>query len=318
MVPISIVVRVMALMGWDLALAQYFEPLMNLVGLPGLTALVWVSAIVANLYAGMLVFASLWYEGWLTTLQISQLCLMMLLCHNIFVESMVCHKIGLHFVRVSIFRFVSAILAGYICQFFFWLDKPPQGELLLKADQLASQMSWLEWSISEFKNYLLIFAIIVVLIFVLEVFKKIGVEKLIAKALTPFFKLMGLSSQVISMVLIGISMGLAYGGGLMMKEVKEKRFKKADIVFALLLMGNLHAIFEDTLLMLVLQADWVVVLVFRTVFTLMVVWILFKLIKILPSWLNRFIFGCDNDELFATLPTNPADSNPDKPTKQQP
>jgi hypothetical protein len=59
MIPALIIVRCIELLGWIEALGVMIHPVMILVGLPGETGLVWMAAMIGNIYTGMAVFYQL-------------------------------------------------------------------------------------------------------------------------------------------------------------------------------------------------------------------------------------------------------------------
>ncbi|EEY73291.1 putative membrane protein [Grimontia hollisae CIP 101886] len=127
------------------------------------------------------------------------------------------------------------------------------------------------WGISQFQNLILVFVIITVLLFVLNLLKVLGIERLIAKALSPFLRLLGISKEATNLTLIGITLGLSYGGGLLINEAKRGHIPPKDIFTAITLLGLLHSLIEDTLLMLVIGADFIAIFWVRLVFALVLV-----------------------------------------------
>jgi hypothetical protein len=72
MIPVLLLVRVIELLGWVDILAGWIRPLMGWVGLPGEMGLVWMSAMVSNIYTGMAVFYQVDGPQVLTVAQVSR------------------------------------------------------------------------------------------------------------------------------------------------------------------------------------------------------------------------------------------------------
>ena len=99
-------------------LARSFAPLLGLVGLPGEAALALVTGILINIYAGIAVVMPLIPSVPLGTRQITIIAIMLLICHNVPVESTVSHKTGASFWQMTILRLATAFLAGLLVNFF--------------------------------------------------------------------------------------------------------------------------------------------------------------------------------------------------------
>jgi hypothetical protein len=65
--------------------------------------------------------------------------------------------------------------------------------------------------------------------------------------------------------MIGMCMGIIYGSGLIIKAARDGTLGRRDIFGAVTLMGLAHAVIEDTILLMVLGANWIIVLVVRIV-----------------------------------------------------
>ena len=119
------------------------------------------------------------------------------------------------------------------------------------------------------------------MIFLIKLLNEIGVIKLINKLMKPLLKLMGIGEQVSTITIIGLTLGVVYGGALIINETKNKLLDKKDIFYSLVLMGLCHSVIEDTLLMMSLGADITGVLFvrlgFAIIFTVILVWICKKL-----------------------------------------
>lgn len=94
-------------MGW---LARLAQPVMGLLGLPGQAATVWVLGNVLNVYAAIGAMAALS----LNTREITVLALVVLISHNLFVETAVSKKTGIKVTSLVCIRLVGGFLAGII------------------------------------------------------------------------------------------------------------------------------------------------------------------------------------------------------------
>ena len=86
MIPIIILVKALQEFGLIQYLAWPLEPIMSLVGLPAEMGLVWATALINNIYTGIIVLLSLTGDIPLTTAQATVLGVLMLVGHGLPVE----------------------------------------------------------------------------------------------------------------------------------------------------------------------------------------------------------------------------------------
>jgi hypothetical protein len=127
--------------------------------------------------------------------------------------------------------------------------------------------SWGGWAIGEVKKYVSIALIVLSLVVLLELLERIGFLRLLEKVLSPVVGFIGISPKVIPITIIGMTLGLAYGGGLIVAESKEKPIEKRDIFLSLAFLSLFHSIIEDHLLMIGIGANAFFVFVLRFVFS---------------------------------------------------
>ena len=93
---------------------------------------------------------------------------------------------------------------------------------------LESAPDLLSWGISQLKGLGMIFIIIVALVIILDFLKYIGVEKLIEKALKPFLNFLGVGEKASTIAVVGVTLGIGFGAGLLIKEVKTGKLHYKD------------------------------------------------------------------------------------------
>ncbi len=125
----------------------------------------------------------------------------------------------------------------------------------------------------------MIFFIIMGLLLVLRILERIGITAIMTRLLAPVLRLLGIGSSACTLTIVGMTMGIAYGGGLIIRESVSGRVDRRDVLFSLALMGLCHSLFEDTLAVAVTGADFSGILAARMVFSLIVVYLLVKLIS---------------------------------------
>lgn len=282
LIPISILIKILQETGGINYVSNFFDPLMQLMGLPGEMGIVWASAIFGNLYGGLLAFYSLQGTVSLTVAQVTILMTALLIAHSFLMEVVVVYKAGLKWIPIVLFRLGMAVVVGIFLNFFYsatnLLQEPASQIMILSA---PADQSITAWIINELKNYISIALIILALITVLEILKRIGLIAKLNKLLEPILNFIGMTSKIVPLTIIGLTLGLAYGGALIIDETRATSISKKDIFYSLLLMSLFHSIIEDTMLVASAGGNWSGIVLFRFVFAFITTAIL---IRITRNW----------------------------------
>ena len=291
MVPISVLTKLLK----ETGIVEYFGvalgPVMELVGLPGSMGLVWATAMITNLYGGIAAFASLAQETSLTVAQVTVLTTMMLVAHGLPVELRIAQKAGPRIRAMSTLRIVGALTIGWVLYQIYSHGGFLQTPSVALWSPPPQNPSWLLWMHGEAKKLFSIFLIILALLFLMKVLKRLGVTELLTRLLKPVLISLGIGKEAAPITIIGMTMGLAYGGGLIIQESRSGNFGKRDIFFSLALMSLSHSIIEVTLLMMALGGHQSGVLWGRFLFSFLVIFLLVKLLRnVSEETFDRFLF----------------------------
>jgi hypothetical protein len=266
MVPVILVVKVLEELGGVALLGQLLGPLMALLGLPEEMGLVWAATLATNIYGGMIVLYSVSLDNPMSVAQMTVLCGLLLMAHGLPIEARIAQLAGMRMRAAIIMRLLGAFVFAWLLHTYY-----SQTQTL----QMPVQMVWQpepiptglgQWALAQVKALVMIQVIIVVLLSMLKILRVIGVEKVIQWLLRPILRLMGIGKEATTITLVGITLGLAFGGGLLIKEAHAGHVSKKDIFTSLALLGFCHSLIEDTLLVLLLGAHLSGVLWFRLVF----------------------------------------------------
>ncbi|PLX68610.1 MAG: hypothetical protein C0603_05510 [Denitrovibrio sp.] len=283
LVPMIIVIKVLKETGLVSILGNLLEPLMVLTGVPGAMGLAWASALATNLYGGVIVFATLASDVDMTIAQATVLTSMMLMAHGFPVELQVAKKAGTRIRAMLLFRFGAALLFGIFLNVFYkafnFLQEPVK---ILYTPEVRND-SIFSWAYGEVTNLVYIAFIILCLVALMKIFKKLGIINLINLACKPMLKLMGIGEQAAYVTMVGFTLGLTYGGGLIIKEAKSGSMTHRDVFFGLGFMGICHSMVEDTILMMAIGGDITGILILRTIFSILLVGVLMRLSAAIPD-----------------------------------
>ena len=278
MIPVSIIVKLMQMAGLVAVIGDLLYPLMKYVGLPGEMGLVWATGIITNLFGGVIAFISISGGMELTVAQVTVISIMMLVAHTFPIELTIARKAGLRLVAMFVIRFVFAYVFGWVIfRLYDLLNWQTQLSHIVWKPNATVDHTLAGWAMGELKNYGVIICFIFCLMLLLRLLKMVGIIDIITRWLNPFLRTMGIGREVTPIALVGLTLGVVYGGALIVDEVKNNpRIPKKDIFYAMVLMGLCHSVIEDTILMVALGASFVGVFLIRVVLSMIVVYALVK------------------------------------------
>ena len=290
-VPIVIIIRALELLGLIPVFAKYLEPLTSFVGIDGSLGLVWMAAMLVNIYAGMAAFATLQSMFDYTVAETTILGLMILIAHSLPIEVAIAKKSGVSAIFTFLFRFLNALIAGkilfYIFEYFNLFQELNTSILSIPNTNISNT----EWIISQIQNFIMIFAIIFFIIAFINILKTFGIWQFILKILKIPLSFLGMSDKVANIILIGLTLGISFGGGFLIEEAKKKEISKKDVFLSLSFLGLCHSIIEDTILILLLGSHISGILFFRFIYTVIVILIMKLILEVRFSdiFLNKII-----------------------------
>jgi len=275
-IPVILVMRLLELAGAVKALGDALGPVMELVGLPGRTGLVWATAMLTNLYGAAAALVTI--DTPLSAAQATVLATMMLIAHNLPVELRITQKAGARLRMMALLRIGGALLAGAALNQIYriggWLGEP--SVMIFRG---VTDTSWPGWLAGQGLFLLKVMGVITALILLVRILKAVGVMGLLARLMEPGLRMLGMSRNAAPVTVIGMTLGLAYGGGLIIQEARSGILTKRDVFFALALMSLCHSLIEDTILMMLIGGHVSGVLVWRSVFSLAVVFLLVRALR---------------------------------------
>jgi hypothetical protein len=290
-IPVSIATKILT----DLGVIEYIGLalgyIMKFAGLPGSMGVVWATAMLTNLYAAIVVFSSMVVHEHFTIAQVTTLATMMLVAHSLPIELGITRRAGIRLRFMLLFRVLFSMILGMLLNQIYRLTGYLQTGFIAILQPGKIDPSWSAWVISQCKTILSIYVIILMLLFVVKLLNWLHITDMLGRLLKPVLYLMGISKDAAPVTIIGMTMGIGYGGGLIIHEARSGRLSKRDIFFSLSFMGLMHSMIEDTLLMILLGGHVSGVLIFRFLFAMMVIFIMVRLMRNLSvESFNRYFF----------------------------
>ena len=267
MIPISLAVTLMQHFGILAWIATWINPLFVHFGLPGESAVAFISGATAGTYAGIAAMMSIP----LTMKQASILALMIALCHALPMECAVNKKTGSSFWKMGAIRIVMAL----ICAFCLNIILPDMQEKYIYLGAEADSSFWEVmkiWGVSQIKMSLMVVLIIYSLMVVQRMLEAYRLLDPLSRLLSPLMKLFGLPRHASYMWLVGNVLGISYGSAVMV-ELEEKglvtREEANDVNYHLIMN---HSMLEDTIVFAATGISALLLITTRLCFALLLVW----------------------------------------------
>ncbi len=267
MIPISLSVALLQHWGVLAWIAGYLNPLFSMLGLPGESAVLFISGAAAGTYAGVAAMMSVH----LTLRQATIVGIMILICHALPMECTVNHKTGSNFWRMGLLRIIMAFVAAWCLNWVLPQMSQPYMYIGAAADSSLAEVLQ-TWALSQLKVAVLVFLIIYVLMVIQSLIQLYSLLDPLSRFLAPLMRVFGLPRKAAYMWLVGNVLGLSYGSAVML-DLEEKgqiTREDANAVNYHLIMN--HSMLEDTIVMAVTGISVFWILATRLLFALIVVW----------------------------------------------
>lgn len=266
--PISFMVSLMQYLGVIAIIANYLTPLFSVVGLPGESAIVFISSMFLSLYAPIAIMATLALD----LREVTIMALMCLISHNLFVETAVQKKTGSSAIIMFSLRLFCSFLAAYV------LNKllPSNIGINSVSEKLIVFTSFgqmlLAWIQSTGWLIVKITLIVTGLLLLQNNLKEFKIIDYISKPFAPVMKIMGLSPNTSFLWFIGQIVGLTYGSVIMIEEVERGDISAADADLLNYHIAINHSLLEDTLLFVAIGVPAVWITFPRILLAIFTVW----------------------------------------------
>lgn len=283
MVPALVVVKALDMAGATAWLAYALSPLMSLVGLPDSMGIVWAAAMLTNIYTALVVYADLATGTPLSVAQVSVLGTMILVAHSLLVEGAVARATGVGWVATLGLRIGGALLLGALLNLGYAASNTLQQPARMLWQASPGEDGLAAWALEQLQMLALVFCVIAALMALLRLLRALGIERLMHALLAPVLKLIGIGREAANVTIIGITLGISFGAGLLIREARAGHLSRRDIFLTMGFLGLCHSLIEDTLLILLLGADLSAILWARLAFALLVIGLLARIRALQPG-----------------------------------
>ncbi|MBU5676800.1 nucleoside recognition protein [Alkaliphilus sp. MSJ-5] len=141
----------------------------------------------------------------------------------------------------------------------------------------------------SFNSIYSIAKIVIPLMIILQVAKDYKLLDKISKFLEFLTKFFGMSKESTLPLLVGIIFGLSYGAGVIIQSAKDGNLSTKDTFLISVFLVTCHAIVEDTLIFVAVDANGYILLSLRVFAAVVMTFVLSKRLKISESTLKQDI-----------------------------
>ncbi len=272
MIPVSLCMTLLQASGFLDRLSWILSPVMSLFSLPAEASIALIIGALINIYAGIAVMGTMQLNLW----SINIIAVMMLICHNLIVESAVQSKTGVSGLKMSLFRIGAALATGW----YLTLVLPESMKLqqMLPGTEAALQTrSYLQvlivWGNQSAVLALKVILIIIAVTLMIDLMRYFRLFAPVTGLLQPLTRINGLPRESAFMWMAGLVFGLAYGSGVLIAESKAGNMDRDALVRLNMSLGINHSIIEDTLLFVAIGAGLLWILLPRIVAAAAAVWL---------------------------------------------
>ena len=274
--PITFIITVLSYTPVLKKVADFVAPAMKLIGLPGEAALPLVLGNFLNLYAGIAGILSLE----LTVKEVFIIAMMLSFSHNLLIESGVAKSVGVKLWVVLTVRIGLAIISAVLINL-FWSGGGSIAEYGFV--QVQTQQAESVWEIALLAAEKAAFGVLQLAVFVIPIMLVVQIMKdlkwmdFLSAKMAPFMKFLGMSENTSFTMLTGLTVGLAYGAGVMIQAVKENGVSRKDATLAMIFLVSCHAVVEDTVIFIPLGIPVLPLLLIRVVVAVLLTMVIGRL-----------------------------------------
>ncbi len=267
-IPVSFAVFLLDFFGVLNVIAGWVAPLFKLIGLSGQASIVLITSFFTNIYSVIAV---------MTTLGIGHregiiLAVMCLISHALIVETAIQKKTGSTPWRMVATRLSASFMAAFMLNIILPAEPIAVSENMVRSvGEFTPALQ--HWLLNMLQTTLKIVILVNLLLIIQKILNEFGLIKWILMPFTPLLKVMGLPSSTGFLWVVANTLGLGYGGAIMISETEDGKLSRED---ADLLNHNIaisHSQLEDPLLFVAIGYPLGILIWPRVLLAIVFVWL---------------------------------------------
>ena len=267
-IPVSFGVFLLDFFGILNVIAGWVAPVFKLIGLSGQASIVLITSFFTNIYSVIAVMTTLGIEHREGTI----LAVMCLISHALIVETAIQKKTGSAPLRMVATRLSASFIAAWMLNFILPAEAITNSENIVHTvgDFTPALTNWL----SDMLVTTLKIVILVNLLLILQkILNESGLIKWILMPFAPLLKVMGLPSSTGFLWVVANTLGLGYGGAIMISEAEEGKLSREDADLLNHHIAISHSQLEDPLLFVAIGYPLGILIWPRILLAIVFVWI---------------------------------------------
>ena len=267
-IPVSFAVFLLDYSGALNVIAGWVAPLFKLIGLSGEASVVLITAMFTNIYSAIIVMTTLgtgYREGTI-------LAVMCLIAHSLIVETAIQKRTGSKPWRMVFTRITASILAAILLNWLLPGEMTENKGVLLRhsADFMPAFKEWLK---AIALTTLKIVVLVNLLLILQKILNEFDLVKWILKPFSPLLKIMGLPVNTGFLWMIAYTLGLSYGGAIMIHQSGEGKLTREEADLLNHHIAISHSQLEDTLLFASIGYNLAILIFPRILIAIVYVWV---------------------------------------------
>jgi len=276
-IPVSFGVFLLDFFGILNVIAGWVAPLFKLIGLSGQASVVLITSFFTNIYSVIAVMTTLgigYREGTI-------LAVMCLISHALIVETAIQKRTGSTPWRIVVIRLSASFIAAWGLNLILPAETATVAKNLIGETKSFSPalLKWLtDMSITTVK----IIILVNLLLILQKILNEFGLIQWILKPFTPLLRMMGLPANTGFLWMVAYTLGLSYGGAIMISESEEGKLSREDADLLNHHIAISHSQLEDPLLFVAIGYNMGILILPRILLSIVYVWI-----RRLELWLKK-------------------------------
>ncbi|MDP4203294.1 MAG: nucleoside recognition domain-containing protein [Bacteroidota bacterium] len=280
MLPVALFVSFLQYWGVMDWMAQYLSPVFIHIGLPGASAIVFITSLFLPLYSVLAVIATMT----LGMREVTILAIMCLISHSLIIETAVQKRTGSSVLNMLVVRIGMSFAAALLLN---WL-LPTTGFAVSHSIEQATHLSsvtdvLLLWAKSSMMLIIKVSLILYGLFILQNLLSEFKWLDKISNFFAPLMRFFGLSREVSFLWFVAQTLGLAYGSAVVIEQVEKGIVNKRDANMLNYHIAVNHSLLEDTLLFVSIGVSMFWIVVPRIGLAFLVVWGIHAIRRIIPS-----------------------------------
>jgi hypothetical protein len=257
MLPISLAVMFLQYFGLLNYIGQWLTPVFKHIGLPGESALVYITSYLLSIYAAIAVIGTMALD----MREITILAIMCLISHNMIIETTIQKKTGSSVARMIIIRTLASFIGAVLLNFLLPETTTTSGIHQTAREFASVQDLFTTWLSGSFLLSIKVISIVIGLMFLQQILEEFGFMNPLSKVFRPLMKPLGLSEKTSFLWIIANAIGLTYGSAIMIDQVENGKILPEDADMLNHHVAINHSLLEDTLLFVAIgvPAFWITI-----------------------------------------------------------